>query len=65
MADIDEAAFQQFQHVFRQVQQAQAVGQCAAALAQLLCRLLLRQAAAGHQLPDAGGFFHRIQILAL
>ncbi len=65
MADIDKAAFQQFQHVFRQVQQAQAVGQCAAALAQLLCRLLLRQAAAGHQLPDAGCFFHRVQILAL
>ena len=65
VADIDKAAFQQFQHVFRQVQQAQAVGQCAAALAQLLCRLLLRQAAAGHQLPDAGRFFHRVQILAL
>jgi len=38
-------------------------GGCAAALAQLLCRLLLRQAAAGHQLPDAGCFFHRVPIL--
>ena len=37
----------------------------ASALRLLPSLRLLRQAAAGHQLPDAGCFFHRVQILAL
>ena len=65
MAGIDKTALQQFQHRFRQVEQTQTVCQCAAALAQLAGGLLLCQVAAGHQLPDAGSFFHRVQILAL
>ena len=50
VADVDKTAFQQLQHIFRQVKQPQAVGQSAPALAQLLGRLLLGQVAAGHQL---------------
>ena len=65
MAGVDETALEQLQHVFRQVQQAQAVGQRTAALAQLPGGLLLGQVAAGHQLTDAHGLFHRVQVFAL
>ena len=60
-----ETALQQLQHRFGQVEQTQAVGQRTAALAQFAGGLLLGQVTAGHQLPDAQCFFHRVQILAL
>ena len=60
-----KTAFQQLQRVLGQVHQAQAVGHGAAAFAQLCGRLLLRQAAAVHQLADARGLLHRVQVLAL
>ena len=65
VSDRNEAAFQQFQHCFRQAQQPQAVGQCAPALAQLAGGLLLGQIAAGHQLTDAGRLFHGVKVFAL
>ena len=65
MADGDEAAFQQFEHRVRQSQQTQDVGQRTAALAQLAGGLLLRQAAAVHQLADARRLFHRVEVFAL
>ena len=65
MARGEETALQQLQHRFGQVEQTQAVGQRTAALAQFPGGLLLGQVTAGHQLPDAQCFFHRVQILAL
>ena len=65
MADADRTHAQIFQHGARKGQQAQHIGQCAAAFAQLFGSLLLCKAALFHQAFNAHGLFYRVKIFPL
>ena len=61
-----EAAIDEhFLHFLRQRQKPQEVGHRRAALAKALGDALLRKTRRLHQAPDAGGFFHGVEVVAL